>query len=135
MIILINMPLAMIGGVVILFLTGLPLDIPAIIGFIALLGISTRNGMLLISRYNGLIDEGLSSAEAVMKGSLDRLSPIIMTALTSALALIPLALRGGDPGNEIQSPLAIVILGGLASSTFLNLFITPILFLKKGSKK
>ncbi len=134
LIILINMPLAMIGGIIILFITGLSLDIPAIIGFIALLGISTRNGMLLISRYNGLIAEGLKPSDAVTKGSLDRLSPIIMTALTSALALIPLALRGGDPGNEIQSPLAIVILGGLASSTFLNLFITPILFLGKNRK-
>lgn len=129
LIILVNIPLAMIGGVFILQLTGGNLDIPAIIGFIALLGIATRNGMLLISRYNALVGEGLGLTEAVKRGSLDRLTPIVMTALTSALALIPLALRGGDPGNEIQSPLATVILGGLASSTFLNLFIVPILYI------
>lgn len=128
-IILINIPLAMIGGVYILQLTGGDVNIPAIIGFVALLGIATRNGMLLISRYNALIGEGVKLREAVMRGSLDRLMPIIMTALTSALALIPLALRGGDPGNEIQSPLATVILGGLASSTFLNLFVVPILYM------
>lgn len=129
LIILVNIPLAMIGGVFILQLTGGNLDIPAIIGFIALLGIATRNGMLLISRYNALVGEGLQLTDAVKRGSLDRLTPIVMTALTSALALIPLALRGGDPGNEIQSPLATVILGGLASSTFLNLFIVPILYI------
>lgn len=129
LIILVNMPLAVIGGIIILFIANMPLDIPAIIGLIALLGIATRNGMLLISRYNSLIAEGLQPREAVIRGSVDRLSPIIMTALTSALALFPLALRGGDPGNEIQSPLAIVMLGGLFSSTLLNLFITPILFL------
>lgn len=133
-IILINIPLAMIGGVFILQMTGGDLDIPAIIGFIALLGIATRNGMLLISRYNVLHREGLTPHQAVIKGSLDRLMPIVMTALTSALALIPLALRGGDPGNEIQSPLATVILGGLASSTLLNLFIVPILYLLRKGK-
>ncbi|MDE6317941.1 MAG: CusA/CzcA family heavy metal efflux RND transporter [Muribaculaceae bacterium] len=135
LIILINIPLAMIGGVIILRLTGSDLDIPAIIGFIALLGIATRNGMLLISRYNALIKEGKSVTDAVMKGSLDRLMPIIMTALTSALALIPLALRGGDPGNEIQSPLATVILGGLISSTLLNLFAVPILYILYARRK
>lgn len=137
LIILVNIPLAMIGGVIILQLTGLDLDIPAIIGFVALLGIATRNGMLLISHYNVLIADGCTVKDAVIKGSLDRLMPIIMTALTSALALIPLALRGGDPGNEIQSPLATVILGGLASSTFLNLFIVPILYIlyKKSTVK
>ena len=111
--ILINMPLAMIGGVVMLIVTGGELNIPAIIGFISLLGISTRNGMLLISRYNHLRDEGMGLNERIAAGSADRLLPIVMTALTSALALIPLALRGNEPGNEIQSPLAIVILGGL----------------------
>ena len=135
LIILINIPLAMVGGVIILQLTGGDLDIPAIIGFIALLGIATRNGMLLISRYNALIAEGKSLNEAVISGSLDRLMPIIMTALTSALALIPLALRGGDPGNEIQSPLATVILGGLISSTFLNLFVVPILYMLYARRK
>ncbi len=127
-VILINMPLAVTGGILILFFTGGHLDIPAIIGIIALLGIATRNGMLLISRYNSLVAAGASVRDAIIEGSADRLAPIIMTALTSALALIPLALRGGQPGNEIQSPLAIVILGGLASSTILNLFITPILY-------
>lgn len=128
LIILVNIPLAMIGGVIILYITGNNLDIPAIIGFIALLGISTRNGMLLVSRYNVLRREGSTVEDAIMKGSSDRLTPIIMTALTSALALIPLALRAGDPGNEIQSPLATVILGGLASSTLLNLFVVPIMY-------
>lgn len=135
LIILVNMPLAMIGGVIIIWLCQLPMDIPAIIGMIALLGIATRNGMLLISRYNNLMANGESVMSAVMNGSVDRIAPIVMTALTSALALIPLALRGGDPGNEIQSPLAIVILGGLATSTLLNLFITPIIFTFINKKK
>lgn len=128
LVILINMPLAMIGGVVMLVVTGGELNIPAIIGFISLLGISTRNGMLLISRYNHLRDEGMGLNERIAAGSADRLLPIVMTALTSALALIPLALRGNEPGNEIQSPLAIVILGGLVSSTALNIFVVPILY-------
>lgn len=128
MVILINMPLAMIGGILILVLTGSELNIPAIIGFISLLGISTRNGMLLISRYNHLEKDGVELNQRIMTGSADRLTPIIMTALTSALALIPLALRGNEPGNEIQSPLAIVILGGLISSTALNIYIVPILY-------
>ncbi|MDE7135442.1 MAG: efflux RND transporter permease subunit, partial [Muribaculaceae bacterium] len=134
LIILINMPLAMIGGIIIIWICGLSMDIPAIIGMIALLGIATRNGMLLISHYNDLIMSGITVKDAVIKGSIDRIAPIVMTALTSALALIPLALRGGDPGNEIQSPLAIVILGGLATSTLLNLYITPIIFLLTNSK-
>jgi len=128
LVILINMPLAMIGGVLILVFTGGELNIPAIIGFISLLGISTRNGMLLISRYNHLRDEGMGLEERIAVGSSDRLTPIVMTALTSALALIPLALRGSEPGNEIQSPLAIVILGGLISSTALNIYVVPILY-------
>ena len=128
LIILVNMPLAMIGGVFILKLTYNELNIPAIIGFISLLGISTRNGMLLISRYNHLRDEGVGLAERIIRGSSDRLTPIIMTSLTSALALIPLALRGNEPGNEIQSPLAMVILGGLLTSTLLNIFLVPILY-------
>lgn len=128
LIILVNMPLAMIGGVFILKLTYNELNIPAIIGFISLLGISTRNGMLLISHYNHLRDEGVGLAERIIRGSSDRLTPIIMTSLTSALALIPLALRGNEPGNEIQSPLAMVILGGLLTSTILNIFLVPILY-------
>lgn len=126
--ILINMPLAMIGGVLILVFTGADLNIPAIIGFISLLGITTRNGMLLISRYNALKESGLGLVERIREGSADRLLPIIMTALTSALALIPLAVNGNEPGNEIQSPLAVVILGGLISSTILNIFVVPSIY-------
>jgi Cu(I)/Ag(I) efflux system membrane protein CusA/SilA len=128
-VILLNLPLALIGGVfTIYFSTGI-ISIPAIIGFISLFGIATRNGMLLISRYNDLRNEGLTVVESVMHGSLDRLNPILMTALTSALALIPLALGGDLPGNEIQSPMAKVILGGLLSSTFLNGFIVPVMYI------
>ena len=105
------------------------ISIPAIIGFISLFGIATRNGMLLISHYTQLRGEGLALREAIVKGSLDRLNPILMTALSSALALIPLALNGDLPGNEIQSPMATVILGGLLTSTFLNGFIIPIVYL------
>ncbi|MDE6643020.1 MAG: CusA/CzcA family heavy metal efflux RND transporter [Muribaculaceae bacterium] len=128
LIILINMPLAAIGGVLILVITGGELNIPAIIGFISLLGITTRNGMLLISRYNHLYEDGEPLMQRIIHGSADRLNPIIMTALTSALALIPLAIRGGEPGNEIQSPMAVVILGGLISATALNVFVVPIIY-------
>lgn len=135
-IILINLPLALIGGVFILVFTTGEISIPAIIGFISLFGIATRNGMLLVSRYNHLqLEEGLSVRESILHGSLDRLNPILMTALTSALALIPLALSGDLPGNEIQSPMAKVILGGLLTSTFLNGFIVPIVYLLMYSKK
>ncbi|MCP3893403.1 MULTISPECIES: efflux RND transporter permease subunit [Bacteroides] len=128
-VILLNLPLALIGGVVAIWATGGVLSIPAIIGFISLFGIATRNGMLLISRYNDLQNEGFSPLESVMHGSADRLNPILMTALTTGLALIPLAIGGDLPGNEIQSPMAIVILGGLFTSTFLNAFIIPIMYL------
>lgn len=128
LIILSNMPLAMIGGVFILWITSGEINIPAIIGFISLLGITTRNGMLLMSRYNKLKKEGFDIVQRIKIGSVDRLLPIIMTALTSALALIPLAIRGGEPGNEIQSPMAIVILGGLLTSTFLNVLVVPIIY-------
>jgi Cu(I)/Ag(I) efflux system membrane protein CusA/SilA len=127
--ILLNLPLALIGGVFTLFFAGGVISIPAIIGFISLFGIATRNGMLLLSRYNDLQSEGLSAFESVMRGSSDRLNPILMTALTSGLALIPLALGGDLPGNEIQSPMAKVILGGLLTSTFLNGFIIPVMYL------
>lgn len=127
-VILLNMPLAMIGGVFILALTTGQLNIPAIIGFISLLGISTRNGMLLISRYNNLREQHVPLMERIRRGSVDRLNPILMTALTSALALVPLALRGSEPGNEIQAPMAIVILGGLVSSTALNVILVPIVY-------
>ena len=133
-VILLNLPLALIGGVFILFFTSGNISIPATIGFISLFGIATRNGMLLISRYNDLQDEGLSPYESVMHGSLDRLNPILMTALTTAFALIPLAVGGGLPGNEIQSPMAKVILGGLLTSTLLNGFIIPVMYLVTNKK-
>jgi len=137
-VILVNLPLALIGGVLVLWLTGGELSIPALIGFISLFGIATRNGMLLIERYNDLRAEGYSVVESVLRGSADRLNPILMTALTTALALIPLALGGDLPGNEIQSPMAKVILGGLATSTLLNGFIVPIMYMmvaKKNTQK
>ena len=111
------------------FFTDGIISIPAIIGFISLFGIATRNGMLLIERYNELTASGIPLREAVMRGSLDRLNPILMTALTSALALIPLALGGELPGNEIQSPMAKVLLGGLLTSTMLNGFIIPVVYM------
>ena len=135
-VILINLPLALIGGVFALLLTTGEVSIPAIIGFISLFGIATRNGMLLISHYNHLQRvEGYSLHDSIIRGSLDRLNPILMTALSSALALIPLALSGDLPGNEIQSPMAKVILGGLLTSTFLNGFIIPIVYLLIHTKK
>ena len=134
-VILLNLPLALIGGVFALMFTSGEVSIPAIIGFISLFGIATRNGMLLISHYNDLRANGLTLQESVVKGSLDRLNPILMTALTSALALIPLAFRGDLPGNEIQSPMAQVILGGLLTSTFLNAFIVPIVYMLMNKKK
>lgn len=134
-VIMVNMPLALIGGTLILWITGAELNIPAVIGFISLIGISTRNGMLLMSRYNRLSADGEPLAQRIIDGSVDRMTPIMMTALTSALALVPIALRSGDAGNEIQSPLAIVILGGLISSTFLNVFVVPILYRYIETKK
>ncbi len=135
-IILINLPLALIGGVFAIKLSSGVISIPTIIGFITLFGIATRNGLLLISKYEALNSSGLSLSDRIIKGSVDRLNPILMTALTAALALLPLAVSGDKPGNEIQSPMAIVILGGLLSSTLLNIFVIPsvyyLLNLKKG---
>lgn len=128
-IIMLNLPLAIIGGIVSIWLTSGVISIPAIIGFISLFGIATRNGILLVSHYNHLRKEGMSLKESIIQGSSDRLNPILMTALTSALALIPLAVGGDLPGNEIQSPMAQVILGGLLSSTLLNGFLIPIVYL------
>lgn len=128
-VILINLPLALVGGVFVLWLTGNDISIPAIIGFISLFGIATRNGMLLIERYNDLQAEGYTVKESIMHGSADRLNPILMTALTTTLALFPLALGGDLPGNEIQSPMAQVILGGLTTSTLLNGFIVPVMYM------
>lgn len=127
-IILLNLPLALIGGVLSIWLTSGIVSIPAIIGFITLFGIATRNGILLVSHYKTLESEGKPLFETVINGSRDRLSPILMTALTAGLALIPLALSGDLPGNEIQSPMAKVILGGLLSSTLLNIFVVPIVY-------
>ncbi|WP_308763380.1 efflux RND transporter permease subunit [uncultured Bacteroides sp.] len=135
-VILLNLPLALIGGVFALWLTTGEVSIPAIIGFISLFGIATRNGMLLVTHYNLLREEQhLDVRESIVHGSLDRLNPILMTALSSALALIPLALRGDLSGNEIQSPMAKVILGGLLTSTFLNAFVIPIVYELMNRKK
>jgi len=127
-IILLNLPLALIGGVFAIYFTSGILSIPAIIGFITLFGIATRNGILLISNYQRLQSRGKSMGETIIKGSSDRLNAILMTALTAALALIPLAVQGDLSGNEIQSPMAKVILGGLLTSTLLNIFIVPIFY-------
>lgn len=134
-IILLNLPLALIGGVFTIFFTTGIISIPVIIGFITLFGIATRNGILLVSNYNHLKAKGVSIRETIIKGSVDRLNPILMTALTAALALIPLALNGDATGNEIQSPMAKVILGGLLTSTLLNIYIVPIVYSFYSKKK
>jgi CzcA family heavy metal efflux pump len=126
-IVLVNLPLALVGGVVALWLAGGTISVASIVGFVTLFGIATRNGVLLVSRYRDLAAEGVGAAEAVRRGSRERLAPVLMTAATAALALVPLALQGGRPGNEIQSPMAVVILGGLVTSTLLNLIVVPIL--------
>jgi CzcA family heavy metal efflux pump len=134
-IVLINLPLALIGGVMIIYFSSGIISVASTIGFISLFGIAARNGILLVSRYQVLQDEGKGMREVILEGSLDRLNPILMTALTTGLALIPLAIAGSEAGNEIQSPMAVVILGGLLSSTFLNLAVIPAIFaLKKHSK-
>lgn len=127
-IVLLNLPLALIGGVLAIFFTSGIVSIPSIIGFITLFGIATRNGILLISRYKNLQEDGEPLHDTVLHGSVDRLNPILMTALTAALALIPLVINGDKPGNEIQSPMAVVVLGGLLSSTLLNIYIVPIVY-------
>lgn len=127
-VVLINLPLALIGGILIVYFTSGIISIAATIGFISLFGIATRNGILLVSRYEDLRSEGLKGFELIKKGALDRLNPILMTAFTTGLALIPLALKGGEPGSEIQSPMAVVILGGLLSATILNLVVIPCVY-------
>jgi CzcA family heavy metal efflux pump len=127
-IVLLNLPLALIGGIFIVYFTSGIVSIASTIGFISLFGIATRNGILLISRYQALQNSGMEKVDLIMKGSIDRLNPILMTALTTALALIPLALKGSEAGNEIQSPMAIVILGGLLTATFLNIFVIPCVY-------
>lgn len=128
LVVLINLPLALIGGILAIFISSGVMSIPAIIGLITLFGIATRNGILLVSRYGHLRADGVALEEAVRTGSADRLTPILMTAFTSALALIPMILAGDKSGNEIQSPMAVVVLGGLLSSTFLNVYIIPIVY-------
>ena len=127
-IVMISLPLALIGGVMAVAITSGVISIPSIIGFITLFGVATRNGILLISRYQHLSASGTPLRQTVLSGSIDRLNPILMTALTSALALIPLVLNGDKPGNEIQSPMAIVVLGGLLTSTLLNIYVMPIIY-------
>ena len=140
-IVLLNLPFALIGGVLAVFFTSGVISIPSIIGFITLFGVATRNGILLISRYQHLQEAGTPLHETVLHGSIDRLNPILMTALTSALALIPLVFNGDKAGNEIQSPMAIVVLGGLLTSTLLNVYVMPVVYewfakrkLKKGTR-
>ena len=128
LIIMVNMPLALIGAFLLLRITYSEINIPAVIGFLSLAGIATRNGMLLMSRYEALRSDGMALTDRIVRGSSERLNAILMTALTSALALLPLALRGHLPGNELQAPIAVVILGGLVSSTVLNLFVVPCLY-------
>ena len=127
-VVLLNLPLALIGGILATYFTSAVMSIPAIIGLITLFGIATRNGILLVSRYQHLLSEGVLLDEAVLHGSADRLTPILMTAFTSALALVPMILNGSASGNEIQSPMAVVVLGGLLSSTLLNIFIIPVVY-------
>lgn len=141
-IILLNLPLALIGGVLAVYFTSAVISIPSIIGFITLFGIATRNGILLISKYHHLQQENIPLHETVLHGSIDRLNPILMTALTAALALIPLVFNGDKSGNEIQSPMAVVVLGGLLTSTLLNIYVVPIVYelfeknrMKKSKKK
>ncbi|MDR0683057.1 MAG: CusA/CzcA family heavy metal efflux RND transporter [Dysgonamonadaceae bacterium] len=132
--ILINLPLALIGGVFAVFFSSAVLSIPAIIGFITLFGIATRNGILLVSNYQNLLKKRVPLRQTVLQGSIDRLNAILMTTVTAGLALFPLVLNGSKPGNEIQSPMAIVILGGLLTSTFLNIYVVPVLFEIKNKK-
>ena len=128
-----NLPLALIGGVVMVFLSGGTLSIASLVGFITLFGIATRNGIMLISHYQHLMEEeGVGFRDAIVQGSMERLSPILMTALVTGVGLIPLAIGVGEPGKEIQQPMAVVILGGIVTSTFLNMIVIPALYLKYG---
>jgi Cu/Ag efflux pump CusA len=133
LLVMVNLPLALVGGVFAVLLTGGVLNIATLVGFITLFGIAVRNGILMVSHYNHLLREGVPLSEAVRRGSMERLNPVFMTALTAGLALLPLALAGGEPGNEIQSPMAIVVLGGLLTSLALNMVVVPVLYMRYGS--
>ncbi len=135
LLVMVNLPLALVGGVFAVWVTGGVLNVATLVGFITLFGIAIRNGILMVSHYNHLLGEGVPLREAVIQGSMERLSPIMMTALCAGLALLPLALAGGEPGNEIQSPMAIVVLGGLLTSLALNMVVVPVLFLRYGGVK
>ena len=133
--ILVNLPLALIGGVWSVYFTDGIISVASLVGFITLFGIATRNGILMISHYKHLLEEGKEFTQAVIQGSIERLNPVLMTAITAGLALVPLALGGGEAGKELQAPMAIVILGGLFTSTALNMIILPSLFHKFGKDK
>ena len=133
LLVMVNLPLALVGGILAVWLGSGVLNVATLVGFITLFGIAVRNGILMVSHYNHLLGEGVTLREAVVRGSLERLSPIMMTALTAGLALLPLALAGGQPGNEIQSPMAVVVLGGILTSLALNMVVVPVLFLEYGT--
>jgi copper/silver efflux system protein len=133
LLVMVNLPLALVGGVFAVLITGGVLNIATLVGFITLFGIAVRNGVLMVSHYNQLLSEGATLHEAVHRGSMERLNPIFMTALTAGLALLPLALAGGQPGNEIQSPMAVVVLGGLLTSLALNMVVVPVLYMRYGT--
>ena len=134
LLVMVNLPLALVGGIVAVWVTGGVLNVATLVGFITLFGIAVRNGILMVSHYNHMLAEGAPLRQAVVQGSMERLNPIMMTALTAGLALLPLALSGGEPGNEIQSPMAVIVLGGILTSLALNMVVVPVLFLKYGTR-
>jgi Cu/Ag efflux pump CusA len=135
LLVMVNLPLALVGGIFAVLLTGGVLNIATLVGFITLFGIAVRTGILLVSHYNHLRAEGVPLDEVVWRGSMERLNPVLMTALSAGLALTPLALAGNEPGNEIQSPMAVVVLGGLLTAVALNMFVVPALYLRYGAER